>query len=63
MWVAFFGFSGAANIFVAYRFPESVWVNFKVFGLLGLTVVFLGVVFWWLNLRGALADDSSKESP
>lgn len=63
MWVAFFGVSGAANIFVAYRFPEAVWVNFKVFGLLGLTVVFLGAVFWWLNLRGALADGSSKGSP
>lgn len=62
MWVAFFLFSGAANIFVAYRYPEAVWVNFKVFGLLGLTVVFLGVVFWWLNLRGAIADDPKQGS-
>jgi intracellular septation protein len=61
MWVAFFLFSGAANIFVAYRYPEAVWVNFKVFGLMGLTVVFLGLVFWWLNLRGALAETTDSD--
>jgi intracellular septation protein len=61
MWVGFFLFSGAANIFVAYRYPEAVWVNFKVFGLLGLTIAFLGVIFWWLNLRGALAENSDVD--
>jgi intracellular septation protein len=60
MWVGFFLVSGGANIFVAYRYPEAVWVNFKVFGLMGLTIVFLGLVFWWLNLRGALAETSDS---
>lgn len=63
MWAGFFAFSGAANIVVAYRFPESVWVNFKVFGLLGLTVVFLGLMFWWLSQRGALVDADEKPGP
>ncbi len=40
-WVLFFLFSGAANLFVAYTFSESAWVNFKLFGLLGLTFVFV----------------------
>ena len=40
-WVLFFVFSGAANLFVAYRFSEGVWVNFKLFGLLGFTFVFV----------------------
>jgi intracellular septation protein len=40
-WVAFFTFSGIANLYVAYNFSEDVWVNFKLFGLLGLTIVFI----------------------
>lgn len=42
-WVGFFLVSGAANIYVAYRFSQDAWVNFKLFGLLGLTLVFLVV--------------------
>ena len=34
-------FSGVANLYVAYNFSEDVWVNFKLFGLLGLTVLFI----------------------
>lgn len=40
-WVAFFVFCGVANLIVAYQFSEEVWVNFKLFGLLGLTIVFI----------------------
>ncbi len=40
-WVAFFTFSGIANLYVAYNFSEDIWVNFKLFGLLGLTVLFI----------------------
>ena len=40
-WVGFFLFAGAANLFVAYRFSEQAWVNFKLFGMLGLTLIFL----------------------
>lgn len=39
-WVIFFIFAGTANLFVAFTFHE-VWVDFKVFGSLGMTVVFL----------------------
>lgn len=39
-WVAFFISLGAANLYVAFHF-ESVWVDFKVFGSLGLTVAFI----------------------
>ena len=31
---------GPANIYVAFWLPQSVWVNFKVFGLTVLTLVF-----------------------
>ncbi|MFM8442930.1 MAG: septation protein A [Methylococcus sp.] len=40
-WVAFFLTIGAVNLYVAYTYEESVWVNFKLFGMLGLTIVFV----------------------
>jgi intracellular septation protein len=39
-WIVFFVFCGALNLFVAYHFAEDIWVNFKVFGLLGMTLLF-----------------------
>ena len=39
-WIAFFLFCGAANLFVAFTF-QDIWVDFKVFGSLGMTVLFL----------------------
>lgn len=40
-WVGFFLVSGIANLVVAFQFSEEVWVNFKLFGLLGMTIVFV----------------------
>lgn len=40
-WIVFFIGSGLANLYVAFNFPEETWVNFKLFGLLGLTIVFI----------------------
>jgi intracellular septation protein len=39
-WVLFFIVSGALNLFVAYQFNTNIWVNFKLFGLFGLTFLF-----------------------
>ncbi|AZR82072.1 septation protein A [Thiomicrospira sp. S5] len=41
MWIVFFIFSGIANIYVAYQYDTDTWVNFKLFGLMGLTLVFI----------------------
>lgn len=41
LWVAFFVGMAALNLFVAYRFPTDVWVNFKLFGTVGLTLAFV----------------------
>jgi len=51
MWVVFFIFSGTANIVVAYTFEEAIWVNFKLFGLLGLTVLFFLLQAWWMSSK------------
>src|SRR6266480_1177656 len=40
-WVGFFIFMGAANLLVAYNFPTDTWVNFKLFGGMGLMLVFV----------------------
>ena len=39
-WIAFFIVSGSLNLLVAYNFSESTWVDFKLYGILGLTLVF-----------------------
>ena len=40
-WAAFFFAMGLANLYVAFTFDENTWVNFKLFGMLGLTLVFV----------------------
>jgi intracellular septation protein len=40
-WVAFFAFMGAANLYVAYNYSTDLWVNFKLFGGIGLMVAFV----------------------
>ena len=39
-WVAFFTVMGALNLWVAYNFSTDTWVNFKLFGSIGLMLVF-----------------------
>lgn len=53
MWIGFFLFAAAANLYVAYSFPEATWVKFKVFGLLGLTLIFVLLQGVWLSRRAA----------
>ncbi len=48
-WIAFFIFSGVLNLIVAYQFSEDIWVNFKLFGLLGLTFIFLIIQGVWIS--------------
>jgi intracellular septation protein len=40
-WIGFFAFMGAANLFVAYNFSTDAWVNFKLFGGIGLMLLFV----------------------
>ncbi|MBI2752501.1 MAG: septation protein A [Betaproteobacteria bacterium] len=40
-WAAFFAFMGAANLYVAFNFPTDLWVNFKLFGGMGLMLMFV----------------------
>lgn len=40
-WVCFFAVMGLANIAVAYSFSTDIWVDFKLFGSLGATLIFV----------------------
>ncbi len=61
MWVLFFGLCGLANVVVAYAFTEEIWVNFKLFGLLGLTFIFIIIQTIWLNRHGGQPDSLRDE--
>ena len=40
-WIGFFAVMGALNLYVAYNYSTDAWVNFKLFGGLGLMLVFV----------------------
>jgi intracellular septation protein len=40
-WVGFFVFMGAANLWAAFSFPLAVWVKVKVFGGMGMLLLFV----------------------
>jgi intracellular septation protein len=40
-WGGFFGFMGVLNLYVAYHYSTDTWVNFKLFGSMGLMIVFV----------------------
>ncbi|MFJ2991545.1 septation protein A [Pandoraea sp. NPDC087047] len=47
-WALFFLAMGALNLVIAYHFSTDTWVDFKLFGGMGLMVVFIVVQSLWL---------------
>lgn len=58
-WTAFFIVIGGVNLYVAFHFEESVWVNFKLFGMLGLTVLFVLLQSFYLARH--MPDSATEE--
>lgn len=58
MWISFFIICGLLNLYVAYNFPTDFWVKFKVFGLIGLTIVFSILQGFWLVKKGEFIEDA-----
>jgi intracellular septation protein len=59
MWILFFIGIGALNLYVAYNFAEETWVNFKLFGILGITFAFvIGQAFY---LSRYMQQESAEE--
>lgn len=63
VWAVFFVLMGIVNIYVAYNFPEPFWVKFKVFGLMGLTLVFMVAQSFWLFSKLGLPDNPENSEP
>ncbi|WGO82386.1 septation protein A [Arsenophonus apicola] len=51
-WAIFFAICALVNIYVAFWLPQDVWVNFKVFGLTAVTLIFtiLSMVYIYKHL-------------
>ena len=48
-WGVFFIFKGALNLWVAYTFATDTWVNFKLFGGMGLMFAFVIAQAMWIS--------------
>jgi intracellular septation protein len=48
-WAVFFTLMGIVNLYVAYHYDTNTWVDFKLFGMLGLTLVFVIIQGFCLN--------------
>jgi intracellular septation protein len=59
-WVGFFVVAGALNLYVAYTYDEATWVNFKLFGLMGLTLVFALAQGVWIARKAEAADAGTR---
>lgn len=40
-WIAFFSVMGVLNLYVAFTYDTDIWVNFKLFGGIGLMILFV----------------------
>jgi intracellular septation protein len=56
-WIAFFAVMGALNLWVAFHYDTDTWVNFKLFGGMGLMVLFIIGQAIWLG-RYVKADEA-----
>ena len=61
-WVAFFAVMGFLNIWVAYTFETATWVNFKLFGGIGLMLVFMLMQGLWISRYLPSEDNESPEN-
>ena len=59
-WIVFFALMGVLNLWVAFNFDLNTWVDFKLFGGIGLMVVF--VVVQALFLGRYLKTDEAGDS-
>jgi len=48
-WITFFLIIGGINLLVAYNFSTDTWVNFKLFGVVGCTIVFGILQSLWIS--------------
>ena len=62
MWTGFFIFLGLANLYVAYNFDTDTWVNFKLFGMLGLTLLFIILQTVYISRHAVPVENAEPDS-
>jgi intracellular septation protein len=60
LWVGWLALLAAANIYVAQNFAESVWVNFKVFGITAAMLIFMLPQVLWLSGKTKAAQSDHR---
>jgi intracellular septation protein len=56
MWIVTFAVVGALNLYIVYHFSEEVWVDFKVFGITGITLFVALLQGVWVYMKSAKGD-------
>lgn len=59
LWVVWLALLAIVNVYVARNFDESVWVNFKVFGIMVAMMLFMIPQVVWLNGKARPAEDAA----
>jgi len=62
-WVLFFVAVGIINLYVAFSYSEETWVNFKLFGMMGLTLVFVFAQAFYLGRYMQPAESTETSEP
>ena len=65
-WCGFFAVMGVLNLWVAYEFDTDTWVNFKLFGGMGLMLVFVLAQAMYLGRfmdNGEVAAEKPESKP
>ncbi len=62
-WAVGFLLAGILNIWVAYNFSITVWVNFKLIGGIGLTLFYVVLTFAYLVWGGHLKEEDLVAKP
>jgi intracellular septation protein len=62
-WVSFFAAMGVINLWVAYSFSTDTWVNFKLFGGIGLMLLFTLAQGLYISKHLPDEETAAKEKP
>lgn len=60
-WILFFVVMGVVNLYVAFNYSEEIWVNFKLFGMLGMTFLFVILQALYLARHIAETDQAATQ--
>ncbi len=62
LWIIFFIVSGITNLYVAFNYDTDTWVNFKLFGLMGMTLVFIVIQGIYINRHMQEIDSEAEDT-